>query len=152
MKLAERLIRFLSIYEMGRHKSEMTDTVKELEPRITEHIWKIWAYHAERPQDVNTWLKSLNKHLKKFRKYNVPKGSSGKNLDREYLIDKLVTEPFEHSGDIEVLVGEWCDEGFPSVFVPENRIQDLQNFASKYVDLILSTSGKMGISSFDKLL
>lgn len=141
-----------SMSEMGRNKSKMTDLLNSLDDTIIEHVWKLWAYHNISPNDINGWLLAINKHLPKLRRYNKQKAGSGENLSRSDLMTVLVDEPFEHSGDIGLLVAEWEENGYPHVDVPEDRIKDLQKFASKVVDLILSKDGRMSIEPSDKLL
>ena len=135
--------RSINLTEMGRQKKEMKSLFQPLRDTIEEHIWKIFAYHNERPQDLNGWIKSLNKHLKKLRNYNVQKENPKKHkFSKKYLYDKLSYEPFQSEVDIDILIGNWGDEGFPIVHVPNERIKDLQRLAKNYVDCIFQKSGK----------
>ncbi len=130
---------------MGRPREDMTILVKNLQDTVQEHIWKIYAYHKIKPQDVNGWLKSLNKHIGKLRTYNVQVGSSTKtNMTRGQLLEKFLTHLFEER-DIEQLNYNWKGHGYPFVTLDDGDTKRLQTLATRYVDLILSKSGNFEV-------
>jgi len=88
--------------EMGRPRNSVKDLVSGFQDTIQEHVWKIYAYGESNPRYVTGWHISIEKHIKRFRLYNKKKRSTGTNLDRNYLEDKLIVELFE-LGDIETL-------------------------------------------------
>ena len=130
---------------MGRSREDMTALVNSLQDTIQEHIWKIYAYHKFRHQNINGWLKSLNKHIQKLRTFNSPKFGNGLNLSREQLLDKFQIELFENYRDVEQLNYNWKDNGYPFVTLDDNDVKKLQTLATRYVDLILSKSGKFEV-------
>jgi len=126
---------------MGHPREDMTALVNNLQDRIQEHIWKIYAYHKIKPQPMRQWMISLNKHLDKLRRYNLQVGSKSKvNMTREQLLEKLLVHIFEPR-DIEQLNYEWKGHGYPFVTLDESDTRKLQTLATRYVDLILSKSG-----------
>lgn len=150
MKISEKI---LSILEMGRVRSEAVDKFEALRPRIVEHLWKLYAYHAYRSQDVNSWLVSLNKYLIELRRYNIQKGATKKiNLDKSYFEDKLIKEDFESIEDLETLDQEYNLIGFPKVFVSDEDVTTLQKLANAYISHIFNKSpfrpNKNSLSSF----
>jgi len=147
MKLAEKI---LDMCEMGKPRKDMVDLFESLRETIVEHIWKIYAYGKNHKQkEVNTWLKSLNKHLTKLRKFNIQKGSkSKKNLDKAYLKDKLIGEDFEGFDDIALMANRWVEEDkpFPVVMVSEKDVKRIHVLVERYIDLILGNRGKMTVA------
>lgn len=139
---------------MGRSKSDMVALIADFEPVITEHLWKIWAYHASHRRVVNNWLVSLNKLLPRLRRNNVQKGDGRrKNVDREYLVDKLVIEPFESTVDLALLAHEYAEKVPPypmKTNLTVEDVQSIQELARQYVDAILNDAGGLTID-FDKL-
>lgn len=130
---------------MGRPREDMTQLVTALQDTVQEHIWKIYAYHKFRPSDANGWLKSLNKHLSKLRTYNIQVGSTSKlNMTEAQLLEKFLTHLFEER-DIEQLNYNWKGEGFPFVTLDDADTKRIQVLAKRYVDLILSKSGKFDV-------
>ena len=145
-KLVEEFNNFFklrNLTEMGRSKKDMNDLFQSLKETIEEHIWKIFAYHNERSQDLSGWIKSLNKHLKRLRSYNIQKDNiKRRNFSKEYLYNKLSYEPFEGDEDIDNLIADWANEGYPVVVVPDKKIKDLQQLAKDYVDCVFIKGSK----------
>lgn len=140
-----KLIKSVSVQtelSMGRPREDMTALVKALQETLQEHLWKVYAYHLVRPQNVNGWLKSLNKHLSKLRAFNVSKKGLGINMDRDQLLDKVLTELFEDR-DIELLNYSWKEHGYPFVPLYNKDTEKLQTLATRYVDLILAKTGTL---------
>ena len=53
--------------------------------------------------------------------------------------------------DIEVLIGNWSDEGYPIVSISKKDHEKLKQLCNKYVDVILSKRGKFTITSKELL-
>jgi len=137
--------------EMGRPRKEMVKLLNALDSTLQEHLWKVFAYHEQRPKSVSAWVRSLNKHLKKLRTYNIQERGSGFNFEKKTLYDRYTNQFFGHKADIEVLIGNWSDEGFPKVSVSEEDRQKLIQLSNKYIDLIFQKSGKFTVTQ-DELL
>ena len=52
---------------------------------------------------------------------------------------------------IEVLIGNWSDEGYPIVSISKKDHEKLKQLCNKYVDVILSKRGKFTITSKELL-
>lgn len=149
--------KFLSIVEqedlneMGRPRKEMVKLLDALDSTLQEHLWKVFAYHEHRPRSVPAWLRSLNKHLKKLRTYNIQEKGSGFNFEKKTLYNRYTNRFFGQPADIEVQIGNWSDEGFPTVSVSENDQQKLIQLSNKYIDLIFQKSGKFEVSDKELL-
>jgi hypothetical protein len=137
--------------EMGRPRKEMVKLLDALDDTLQEHLWKVFAYHDSRPKSMSVWLRSLNKHLKRLRIYNIQERGSGFNFKKETLYNRYTNRFFGQSADIEVLIGNWSDEGSPTVPVSENDQQKLIQLSNKYIDLIFQKSGKFSVTE-DELL
>ena len=131
----------------GRVLSEFDRVFEGVRETIVEHLWKLYAYHDFSPKDVNGWLKSLNKHLVRLRRFNKPKGvKSSFNRGYLWLKDKFVGEDFEDLRDLEILAGSWISQGYPSILVTEKDVEKIHKLADKYIKLILSKSGDLSVS------
>lgn len=149
-KIIESASRRLEL-AMGRPLSSMLKLVEATQDTIQEHLWKLFAYHSYRPTDMNGWKRSIDKHIPKLITYNVPKNNPNRrNLDRDQLIDKYVTELFEND-DIDVLISIWNQEGYPFVELSESDRNRLRTLATKFVDAIDSGNTKLAIRSSDLL-
>ena len=137
--------------EMGRPRKEMVKLLDALDNTLQEHLWKVFAYHEHRPKSVSAWLRSLNKHLKRLRAYNIQEKGSGFNFEKKTLYDRYTNQFFGLPADIEVLIGNWSDEGFPVVSVSEKDRQKLIQLSNKYIDLIFQKSGKFDVSDKELL-
>ncbi len=123
---------------MGRPRQDMVDLVKSCQDVVQEHLWKLYAYHSIRQNDVAGWLETLNKYLPKLSTYNVQKNSATrKNLNRSQLLDKFVVELFEDA-DIRVQNKLWANKGFPKLDLTEQNCSDLRKLAERFVDCILT--------------
>lgn len=138
---------FLNLLEMGRKASEFDIVFEGLRETIVEHLWKLYAYHKDRPQDINGWTRSLNKHLDRLRRFNNPKGGGKFNRDYAWLKDKFIDEDFEGIRDLEILAGIWMNKGYPSILVTEKDVENMHKLSDKYIKLILSDSGNFSVSS-----
>ena len=136
---------------MGRPLQDMVDRVKGCKDSVQEHLWKLFAYHKVRPNDVNGWIRSVNKYIPKLVIYNVQKNNpKRRNLDREQLLDQFVIELFE-DGDIDMLITSWQSSGYPYVEMSERDRNRLRELATKFVDTIVNEQRQMVISPKDLL-
>jgi len=125
---------------MGRSLQSMTNLVDSLQDVVQEHLWKLFAYHKVRPQDVKGWKRSVDKYIPRLQKYNIQKDHSNrKNLERADLEDKFVTELFE-DGDIDLLNMQWSHKGFPKQSLTDNDKERLRSLARKFVTAVLAES------------
>jgi hypothetical protein len=113
-----------------------------------EHLWKLFAYHRDRPLAINGWLRTLNKYLPTLRLLNKAKDGD-LNVDREYLHDNL-TMLFEQH-DLDQLEANWSQEGFPIVYLPDDAHVKIQALSDRYIDLILSRTGTFKVSTKELL-
>ena len=150
MKILKAISSSIKELAMGRKRTEMSNLLDALDETIQEHIWKLFAYSWDRPQDVTGWLKSLNKHLVKLRRYNSAK-EGGLNYDRGQLEDRITETMFGTIGDIEVLKGTWSDMGYPEVRVRDIDHAKLKTLSNRYVDCILQTRGKFYVETEELL-
>ena len=129
------------INEMGRYKPAMVSKTIALTDTIQEHLWKIYAYHKDKPQDMRLWLVSLNSALKKLRLFNIAKGKpNAKNLEKHELYDLLADTCFGNKEDSETLNWNWHGEGYPLKEITDMDNKKLIILACKYVDYIIDPS------------
>jgi len=151
MKIIEKLQNLiadinLNLYEMGRSRSDAIAKFGALRGTITEHLWKVYAYHDTNQEDMRGWLVSLNKHLPVLRTVNKKKNNPNKvNLNKDFLISKLVKEDFEHIGDLDALAGNAESNGLPEVNIVKDDVKRVQQLALKYIDLIFDRKGNFAV-------
>jgi hypothetical protein len=124
------------IQAMGRPRADMIALVKsEMRDTVQEHLWKLFAYHAERSNDTAGWTKTLEERRRKFSLCNEAKGKNRKNLTLRELEDYFVTELFE-AGDCRVLGKNFSYDGYPLVELNNAELLRLQNLAKRFCSCI----------------
>ena len=151
MSKVKKLLNFVPIDEMGRPRKDFFRVYNGLQDTLEEHLWKIFAYHSYYPQETNGWLNSLNKHLPKLRRFDIPKEGSNPNVSKEDLYEKLAIEPFQGAEDIEFLSASYAEKGYPVVYLDDASIIRVQNLAKKFVDLIFHKTGVLTVSQKELL-
>ncbi len=132
------------ILGMGRERTEMTLKLKGLDVPIQNHIWKIYAYHKDRPNDINGWLEEIDNYIKELRRYNVStgKGKSKFNYKKSQLKDRLTDTLFGKLEDVEVLEFYWGTHKnpFPRKEITNQDVVKLQHLCNKFIKCILTLS------------
>lgn len=127
---------------MGRPKSDMTKLLQSnIRERVQEYIWKIYAYHRNRPNDIRSWLISLNNCINRLYLFNITKNNlNAFNYEEDELKYIFTDTLFEQMRDIEALRDIWMKEGYPFIFLNENDLNKLRILCNRYVDCILANN------------
>lgn len=127
---------------MGRPKSDMTKLLQSnIRERVQEYIWKIYAYHRNRPNDIRSWLIHLNNCINRLYLFNITKNNlNAFNYEEDELKYIFTDTLFEQMRDIEALRDIWMKEGYPFIFLNENDLNKLRILCNKYVDCILANN------------
>lgn len=129
---------------MPRPRGQMTYLLNSLKDTIQEHIMKLVFFREDRPQDVNGWLKSLNKHLVKLRTYN--KSAKGFNYDETQLRYELDEYQI---GILDAALIAFEEKGYPErSFSPTYR-KDCLSILDRYIECILSNDENVKLTIKD---
>ena len=127
------------IFGMGRPRKWAIDKIESLLKPVADHIWKIYAYHSVRPDDVDDWIKDINIWMDDIRSYNVPKVGSKPNVSLKLMRDMLTDTYFGGLDDLKVK-----NSRFSKLKNPYPRLNDLdevdvfkaQKISNIFIDIL----------------
>ena len=126
-----------AIKAMGRPRADMLALIKsDMRDTVQDHLWKLFAYHTVRPNDVKGWIDTIEARREKFSRYNKPLGKKGANFGEDALKGFFVTELFEEDDCIH-LMKTFARQGYPEIWLSEFDRKRLTLLATKFVHCVI---------------